>query len=290
MKSQKGDRVFGAQKKVSRVGRQAWRVSTLICRALRAKDENAAWKCVTVLHLRGTKEVFLAAADLCESSEVRKRRLGADILGQLGTPGRPFRSESLKIIHEMLGKEASAHVLNSILIAIGHCQRSRDNYGLKTISLLKDHSSQAVRFGVVMALLGRPDRISISTLMALSTDRSAQVRDWATFGLGTMVDLDTTTIHRALARRLGDSDRATRDEAIVGLARRKDPRVRAELVRELSRDNPSTLVFETAVEFGDRTLLSLIKPHAEAKSANGYWLGVVQDAYKALSTKKPVSP
>src|SRR5207253_386366 len=106
------------------------------------------------------------------SSNSRKRRLGAVILGQLGTPARPFRRVSLKILHNLLRRESSPNVLNSILTAIGHCQQKNNQQGLRRIAKLRTHRSQNVRFGVVMALLGRADKISLSTLISLTTDTS----------------------------------------------------------------------------------------------------------------------
>ena len=90
-------------------------------------------------------------------------------------------------------------------------------------------------------------------------------------------------------RRLNDSDCETRCEAIAGLAKRKDPRAKGALVRELERDDTISLVFEAAAEFGDRTLLPYIQRHLLAakgeKDVDTYWLRVVQDAEEALSNE-----
>ncbi len=227
-------------------GRRAWTVPMLIRHALRTKDERSAWQCVTLLHLRGTREVFIAAAQLCRCADPRKRRLGADILGQLGTPKRPFRKESLPILHSMLHAESRTKVLNSVLTALGHCQEKDDRHGLTRICVFQTHRSAAVRFGLIMALLGRTEKISLDTLISLSDDKSAEVRDWATFGLGTMIEIDSPKIRDALAKRLADRHYATKCEAIAGLAKRKDDRGKKALVRELKRTNPPTLLFEAA--------------------------------------------
>src|SRR5262249_16743405 len=46
------------------------------------------------------------------------------------------------------------------------------------------------------------------------------VRDWATFGLGQLIERDTPKLRAALLVRLEDPDEKTRIEAVRGLARR----------------------------------------------------------------------
>ena len=53
-----------------------------------AQDE--PWDYIPVLQSRGSKDVLLAAQKLCLSSEIAARKLGVDILGQLGVPERTF--------------------------------------------------------------------------------------------------------------------------------------------------------------------------------------------------------
>jgi HEAT repeat protein len=75
--------------------------------------------------------------------------------------------------------------------------------------------------------------LDIDELINLSSDDDYQVRDWATFGLGQVVAEDTAQIRVALHARLDDSWEFVKDEAIRGLARRKDGTVLPILVREL---------------------------------------------------------
>lgn len=79
------------------------------------------------------------------------------------------------------------------------------------------------------------------------------MRDWATFGLGQQCDLDTHEIREALVARLNDPDDDTRDEAIMGLARRKDARAIPAIERELRASEFGSLVLEAAELFGIRT-------------------------------------
>jgi HEAT repeat protein len=61
-------------------------------------------------------------------------------------------------------------------------------------------------------------------LLKLIEDRDAEVRNWATFGLGRQNDADTDQIPAALAKALSDDDDGMRYEGIIGLARRRDGR------------------------------------------------------------------
>ncbi len=63
---------------------------------------------------------------------------------------------------------------------------------------------------------------AVDVLAVLSRDPDTDVRGWATFGLGSMIDRDTAQVRAALIARLDDPDADTRGEALVGLAARGD--------------------------------------------------------------------
>ena len=77
------------------------------------------------------------------------------------------------------------------------------------------------------------DARAIAALIELSSDPDYDVRNWATFGLGSQIDTDTPAIREALWARLEEPEDEVRGEAWVGLARRGDVRVAAALLREL---------------------------------------------------------
>jgi HEAT repeat protein len=198
--------------------------------ALTEPDENAAWEAVVALHFRGTREVFHTACQLCASECPQERALGANILGQLGVPNRSFPAESVKVLLQVLEVETDEGVLDAVCIALGHIH---DPTAIPALVRLKAHESVGVRYAVASALGGFEDPLAIQTLIAMSRDENELVRDWATFGLGTQIDLDTPEIRAALLARVSDPDEVTRGEALVGLARRKDRRVIGPLMKEL---------------------------------------------------------
>jgi hypothetical protein len=278
-------------------GHKSWKSSTLFQRALKAKNEDKYWDYVHELRSRRrTIEIFNSAKELCLGSKIRCRQLGADVLGQLSIgfygsgpdypdyPNYPYRSESTKIVHEMLKKEKSPKVLSSILNAISHLQESEDTFGVWRISSFRNHKSEEVRHGVAFALRGRSDRISVFTMIHLSRDKSPWVRNWATFGLAQQIDLDTPGIRKALIDRANDSDYDAKCEALLGLAIRKDPRVRPFLIQELNQEDISEMVFEAAAKFGDKTLLPYIDQQIALadEETDDFWLYIAKKSRDEL--------
>lgn len=226
--------------------------------ALSEEDEDVAWRAVTTLHFRGTREVFEAARQLCESVEPKERRVGADILGQLGPdpPNRPFLEESVPLMLAMLEREEDPDVLGALAVALGHLHDPR---AIEPLSRLKGHPDENVRYGVVHGLLAHEGNLAVDTLIELSRDEDFDVRNWATFGLGSQIDADTEEIRAALLERLSEEDGEVRGEALVGLAKRHDERVLEPLMRELSSDEVWELAVEAAEELGDPRLLPALR-------------------------------
>lgn len=221
-------------------------VDELINAAL-GEPEDTAWNAVSSLHWRGTREVLVRATELCGSECPQERKLGADILGQLGVPERTDPDQCVRILLAMLDREQDDLALRSIFIALSHQDRPE---AIPAAARFASHPDPEVRYAVVLALNGQTEPAAIDLLIVLSRDPSAEVRDWATFGLGTILELDSPDIRTALADRLDDPDDDTRGEALVGLARRGDRRVVPVLVNEFHSDFVSYLALEAAELIG----------------------------------------
>jgi HEAT repeat protein len=240
--------------------------ASLISAAL-AADDDSCGDYVSLLHFRATREVLESAQGLGRSECSEERSLGAWILGQVGIPDRVFPDECLATLLEMLDVEHDVEVLQSICTALGFLDDPRT---VERLVRLADHPVAEVRFHVAIALQGQTDELAVQALIHLSEDADGDVRDWATFALGTQLDEDTPEIREALVRRLVDSDHTARGEAMVGLARRKDERVIDALVRELAPermrmlDDRPDLPIEAATELGDPRLLPALLHLREA--------------------------
>ena len=103
--------------------------------------------------------------------------------------------------------------------------------------------------------MGHEDVQAIEALIELTRDQEAHVRDWATFALGTQVEVDTPDLRDALMERVADNDDDTRCEALVGLARRGNRRVLPALQSSFSSDSVCSMEVEAAALIGDPLLL-----------------------------------
>lgn len=199
----------------------------LIALVLGTADEDVeTWRpALDELQDRPTRETFDDAAALLRSDAMEERELGVEILGLLGgsgsDPARPFREESVVLLLDLLARESEPRVLESLGYAFDHLD---ERQGIGPLVALAGHPDPYVRLAVAHGVMHHEDERAVAALIALSADADADVRDWATFALGTQVSLDTPAIREALAARLDDPHGDTQEEGMYGLALRLDPR------------------------------------------------------------------
>lgn len=225
-------------------------------------DDDARWEHVISLHRDGSRQALLEALRLSTSDLPAERQLGADVLGQLGgTDRRLYALDSIPAISKLL-HDTEPEVISSAVSALGHLRHEIDP---STLTSLVAHSSEDVRFALAIALPSCGGALAGALLIQLMEDASDDVRNWATFGLGTTLDDDSPEIREALLQRTGDSHDETRCEALVGLGARRDLRVLEPLLRELRAESVGTLAVEAARDIGLPELL----PALEALA--GWW-------------------
>jgi hypothetical protein len=221
--------------------------------ALYTRDPDApeAGVALGVIHFRGGVEEFNAGTVLANSTIARNRSAGADILAQLGWQDKTFHEESVRILVSLLN-DPDALVVQSAAIALGH---RHDPAAVIPLADLRNHPAAEVRHGVAYGLAGQDDALAISALIELSADVDREVRDWSTFALGTQTNADTPTIRDALWKRVSDSDAEVRGEAMVGLARRRDQRLKSAVLAELRGEFFGNWVLEAAELLADPELV-----------------------------------
>lgn len=197
-------------------------------------DDDAPWTAIQALREIGSRAVFDIAAQWLTAPEALKRARGAEVLAQLGVGAdRPhaFPEEAGDLLAARADAETDPRVRASAAIGLGHIARPET---LPAILRAATDKSALVRHAVAFAL-GSFGAIAEAQacLLTLMRDADEDVRDWATFGLGLMSDADTAEIRDAFLQRLDDPFIDVRVEAMAGLAKRRDARVVAPLIRQL---------------------------------------------------------
>jgi hypothetical protein len=241
------------------MSRNNWTNDKLFERLLNNKSSNTYRDNIKTLWSRPEKDVFRKCKDLTRSTLSRERRVGIDVLSQLGGMDRPYGADTQALYLRILPKEKDPKVLESLLHAIGHNNEGLENKDIDKLSTLKKHSYAVVRFGLVFALSGIDKPVAIDTLIHLSADKDTDIRNWSTFALGEQINRNNKVIRDALWARVDDADEDTRLEAVMGLANRKDPRVHALINKELTTGESGTLLFDAIIALGSPDFLPELK-------------------------------
>ncbi len=271
------------------MGRNDWTDEKLFFRLLNNKSDRTYWENISALRKRPTHEVFDKCIELTFSKDPKAREIGIDTLAQLGTPLRPFYSDTIKRFFELLETENDPEILKSLLIAISHNNEQLNQAQINKLCEFANTDNDGIKEGLVFSLLRIKNPFAIDTLIKLSSDRLDYVRDWATFGIGSMIEKNNRKIRAALWARVNDKHEDTKYEAIVGLAIRKDARVKGIIKRELLSRIYSTSLFEAIIDFGDKDFLPLLRQHFKednaSKDINPEWLKELKECISELGRK-----
>jgi len=236
-----------------------WTDEKLFFRLINNKSDKTYWDNIRELRSRANENIFKNCIKLTNSSKQKERIIAIDILAQLGLPPRPFYKESKKVFFDFLKKEKNLKVLFSTLYAIGHNNDKLTSQEVALICSFQKSKDEGIRESLVSALLSVDNKLAIETLINLTSDKFAHIRDWATFGIGTQIDRDNKFIREALWKRVNDKNQETKLEAIVGLAKRKDNRVKKIIERELMNGEYGILLFEAIEDLKDKGFIPLLR-------------------------------
>lgn len=204
------------------------------------------------------------AGELGRSNDPRERAVAGLLVGSIsnGREDGPWRNTALDICAAILKDENDADVVWAVAHALGYQSGDR---AAQLLVPLAAHEDSDVRFKVAMGLPAtfdedNPDEEIIAALIDLSRDDDEDVRDWATFGLGTVLaSVDTDDLRAALWARTKDVHSDTRNEALAGLAYRYDADVVPLLVLELEAEDADPNAVQAASILGDSRVLPALR-------------------------------
>jgi HEAT repeat protein len=245
----------------------ARRSEDIIAAALAAScepDSDEYWSEVRVLQHRIDMPLIEKMQELMVHQDERHRVLAADVIAQSRAKEKEHSGSCVKLLIEALNREASPQVLSAICDALGH-HKSAD--AIAPLAKLQSHSDENVRLAVVHGLSCQDDSIAVAALISLSVDSNRDVRNWATFGLGSMTSVNSVALREALLERTNEPDDEISGEALVGLALRGDTRVAGPLLGAINALHESQLGFSLLIT--DAVEASRF---AAAKNPNDAWI------------------
>jgi HEAT repeat protein len=238
----------------------------------RADWPRPAWYAYEELRYRGTSEAFDAAKSALEASDPIIRIVGADVVGQLGSrQGGTFVDESVDALVSAARTESDPTVLGSVAFALGH--RGSPG-GRQTLLMLARHAAAEVRCAVATGLYAVANKNEegndadpevVAAYLELMGDPDDEVCNWATFGLGTQMSADSPAVRAALRGRLDDPHDETREEAVCGLAKRRDEIAFQPLMEYLQSGLTGTGCIQAAEAWGDARFIEVLQTIRETQ-------------------------
>jgi HEAT repeat protein len=186
------------------------------------EDGDEYWSAVRILQHRISASLLIKMRELILQGGERQRQLAADVIAQGRAKDKAFSGECVQLLLDVLKREESPKVLSAICNALGH---HRSVNAVDALAKLQVHPDAAVRLAVVHGLSCQDNPVAITALISLSADSDREVRNWATFGLASLTEVDSIPLREALLARTTEGDEEILGEALVGLALRGDMRV-----------------------------------------------------------------
>ncbi len=238
--------------------RKKWTSEKIFARLLNNKTQKTFWKNIDELRNRPNTRVYNQAFKLANYKTEKEKIIGIYVLAQLGFNPRFQQQKTVDLYFKLLENEKSPKVISAILSSISHNNGNLNENQISKLIKFKNHNYSVVRFQLTIALSCLKNEKAIKTLIELSQDKKTDIRNWATFSLGSLIETNNTEITKALWNRINDKNQETKFEAILGLANRKDNRIKEIIKRELKNGEYGTLLFDAIETLNDKDLLSLL--------------------------------
>ncbi len=266
------------------MGRENWTSEKIFDRLVNNKSEKTYWNNISELQQRANENVFNQAYEFAKSHIDKKKIIGINVLAQLGFDPRFRQRETIKLYFELLREKQSNDVLFSLLFGVSHNNEKLTNKQILQLIKFKGSKNNNVRYSLVSAISGVDNPKTIETLIELSEDNFSSIRNWATFGIGTLSEQNNDRIVKALWNRTKDKHQETKLEAIVGLANRNQVAIKEQIIEELKNGEYGTLLFEAIETLKDKDFIPYLKNNLKsAKNDNGIKKEWIADLKQCLS-------
>jgi len=229
----------------------------LILKAYHEEDDDTYMKYIHVLRLRGNNEVFQLTKRLAYSRDSVYREIAASILNQFGYKTKLHKGESVYLLSRLL-HDNNEDVIGNAIYGLGHRKCTR--YADKLASFVTSKSLQ-IKEALSFALGGYENQKCIDALIILMRDENHDVRNWSTFSLAQINETNTPSVRDALFKNLNDEETEVRGEALLGLALRKDERVKDAIIEDLQKPFYGSWILDAIIEMPDSRYLTYFESY-----------------------------
>ena len=270
------------------MGRKDWKSEKIFDRLVNNKSQKTYGENISELRKRANEDIHNQAYNLAKSKYDKKKIIGIDVLAQLGFDPRILQKKTITLYFELLENEQGDDVLQALFYSISHNNEKLTKRQVLKLIEFKNHKNKDVRFSLVYALSGVDNLKALDTLIELSEDKFSSIRNWATFGIGTLSEQTNEHIIKALWKRMQDKHQETKLEAIVGLANRNQVGVKKQIIQELKNGEYGTLLFEAIETLKDIDFIPYLKNNLKSSQNNSgisdEWLTDLKQCLDKLNT------
>lgn len=223
---------------------------------LAVQDEEMGFEespALIVLQNRSSQALLDCVVALTSSTRVADRVTAVSVL--MRELGKQFPQDAQSIVIGMLSCESDVRVLKVIVYALYHLGVENRSY---LVSQFACSSDSKVREAVAYCLGGLDDKLAIQLLISMMQDPVVEVRSWATYGLASISDANSSLICDSLYDRSFDSVPEIRHEAISGLVARSDQRALDRLIKQFEEGPVGSICLEAAIELAEPRLHSYL--------------------------------
>lgn len=246
------------------MARENWKSEQIFDRLVNNKSQKTYWDNIRELRKRATEEIYDQAYTLATSESDKKKIIGIDVLAQLGFEPRIRQQKTVELYFKLLESEQNDDVLFSLLFGISHNNNNLTESQVVKLTEFKNSKNKDIRYSLVAALSTLETPKAIETLIELSEDKFSSIRNWATFGIGTLCEENSDRILKALWKRTKDKHQETKLEAIVGLAKRNEIGVKDQIIKELKNGEYGTLLFEAIETLHDKDFIPYLESNLKS--------------------------
>jgi hypothetical protein len=240
------------------------------------------WRLIRRMIQELDADVVLAAAnEWCVSTDNDTRAAGLDVLGELADDDEGLVG---LLLEHVMRAAVSSDTGVRLAAAAALSYKDDDRVCTLQVGLLGD-AQEVVGHEVLYSLPHDDDLPAdhpvVHALLRAMEHPCDEVRDWATFALGTKSRVDTPAVRDAFVRHLTDDGAETAGEAARALGARKDHRVLPFLMVQLSDPEAHYLFVDAARELADPRLLPPLRALADAGWSELFWDCLLEDAITA---------